>query len=246
MQNPIALPSNSQTMSSREIAALVKSRHDKVKQSIERLSENHIIQLPPMGEYEIINGLGIKTYATEYIFDAEHKSDSYIVVAQPSPEFTKVIVDRWQELEERIPKFDITTITKSQLALMIIESEEEKKKLIVEVEQKQAVIESQKPAVYFVDKYVQSENLKGFRQVAKLINIKENEFRDFLIENKIMYKTNGEWVAYGNHLDAGRFKPVTGISDTDHAYISHKFTTKGVQWVAGLIASKNVLQGELI
>ena len=241
MQNPIALPSNSQTMSSREMAELLKVRHDNVKLSIERLTEKGIISFTSSTETSH-EGAGARPVIVYMV----NKRDSYVVVAQMSPQMTAALVDRWQELEERIPKFDITTITKSQLALMIIESEEEKKKLIVEVEQKQAVIESQKPAVYFVDKYVQSENLKGFRQVAKLINIKENEFRDFLIENKIMYKINGEWVAYGNHLDAGRFKPVTGISDTDHAYISHKFTTKGVQWVAGLIASKNVLQGELI
>jgi phage regulator Rha-like protein len=39
------------TMSSREISELVDSRHDKVKQSIERLAERGIIVIPPTGEY---------------------------------------------------------------------------------------------------------------------------------------------------------------------------------------------------
>ncbi|STE84230.1 DNA-binding protein [Escherichia coli] len=39
------------SMTSVEIAELVGSRHDKVKQSIERLAERRIIQLPPNGDF---------------------------------------------------------------------------------------------------------------------------------------------------------------------------------------------------
>ncbi len=83
-----------QTMSSREIADLVESRHDKVKQSIERLATRGVIGLPPMGEY--LDSLNRK--ALEYRIE---KRDSYVIVAQLSPEFTARLVDRWQELEER-------------------------------------------------------------------------------------------------------------------------------------------------
>lgn len=51
----------SATMTSIEIADLVESRHDKVKQSIERLADRNVIQIPPMGITEKINGLGVKT-----------------------------------------------------------------------------------------------------------------------------------------------------------------------------------------
>lgn len=88
-------------MSSREIAELVGSRHDKVKQSIERLAtpkgpdKPAVIALPPMGEY--LDTLGRK--ATEYLIC---KRDSFVVVAQLSPEFTAALVDRWQELESQV------------------------------------------------------------------------------------------------------------------------------------------------
>lgn len=88
------------TMSSREIADLVGSRHDKVKQSIERLaaridnSGKPVIDLPPLGEY--LDSLGRP--ATEYLVN---KRDSFVVVAQLSPEFTAALVDRWQELERQ-------------------------------------------------------------------------------------------------------------------------------------------------
>lgn len=78
------------TMSSREIAELVDSRHDKVKQSIERLAERGVIGLPPLGEY--LDSLGRK--ASEYRVG---ERESYIVVAQLSPEFTAKLVDFWQE-----------------------------------------------------------------------------------------------------------------------------------------------------
>lgn len=82
------------TMSSREIAELVEKRHDVTKLSMERLAEKKIIDLPPLVEY--LDSLGRP--ATEYRIG---KRDSYIVVAQLSPEFTARLVDRWQELEDK-------------------------------------------------------------------------------------------------------------------------------------------------
>lgn len=88
------------TMSSREIADLVGSRHDKVKQSIKRLAARidntgkPVIDLPPLGEY--LDSLGRP--ATEYLVN---KRDSFVVVAQLCPEFTAALVDRWQALEEQ-------------------------------------------------------------------------------------------------------------------------------------------------
>ena len=38
------------TMTSRDIAELVESRHDDTKRSIERLAERGVIELPPLAE----------------------------------------------------------------------------------------------------------------------------------------------------------------------------------------------------
>ncbi len=90
------LISTKASMTSIDIAELVGSRHDKVKQSIERLAERGIITLPPMGE-KPTSGRPV----TYYIFEGEKgKRDSIIVVAQLSPEFTARLVDRWKELEQ--------------------------------------------------------------------------------------------------------------------------------------------------
>ena len=98
--------SNTATMTSLDIAELVGSRHDKVKQSIERLAtdnkhRNAIITLPPMGETSFQDAIGKTQHTKMYVFQGDKaKRDSLIVVAQLSPEFTADIVDRWIYLEK--------------------------------------------------------------------------------------------------------------------------------------------------
>ena len=106
------------TMTSQEIADLVESRHDNVKRTIERLSESSVIQLPPTEDVKNNQGQTIKIYHLG-------KRDSYVVVAQLSPEFTGRLVDRWQELEARefkTPTF-APALTARQLSVDILRCE---------------------------------------------------------------------------------------------------------------------------
>lgn len=81
------------TMTSREIAELVESRHDTVKICIDRLAAKRVISEPSMTDGEkSANGTTERLYLV-------NKRDSYVIVAQLSPEFTARLVDRWQELE---------------------------------------------------------------------------------------------------------------------------------------------------
>ena len=212
---PIQQSKSVLTMSSQEISALVNSRHDSVKRSVERLASLGTIQLPPLVEVKNGSGQTVEVYMIG-------KRDSYIVVAQLSPEFTAALVDRWQELEssnhQAIPKSFAEAL---QLAA-----------------NQAAELEAARPAVAFVEKYVESTGNMGFRQVAKLLRIKENDFRAFLQDNKIMYRLGSQWMPYATHIDSGRFYVTTGTSDTDHAYSAAKFTPKGVEWVSKLLAAK--------
>lgn len=215
--------SNSVTMSSREIADLVESRHDKVKQSIERLAAKGVISLPPLGDFEFINNLGIKCTGSEY---RVCKRDSYVVVAQLSPEFTARLVDRWQELEEqnRIPQ------TLPEALRLAADLAEEKQRL-----ESQLAIAA--PKVEFVDRYVEATGSQTFRQVCKLLKAKEPDFRLFLYENHIMYRLSGAFTPYQQHIDAGRFEVKTGTSQiNNHAFTQSRFTAKGIKWIAGLWA----------
>ena len=115
----------------------------------------------------------------------------------------------------------------------------------IEIQAKQNIalkqeLEIQAPKVAFVDKYVAGNGNKTFRQVAKLLQVKENAFRSFLVENKIMYLLNGEWTAYQNHVDAKRFHVKTGVSEFGHAFNHALFTPKGIEWTAGELAKFNL------
>ncbi|WP_180146636.1 phage antirepressor KilAC domain-containing protein [Acinetobacter sp. YH12052] len=115
----------------------------------------------------------------------------------------------------------------------------------IEIQAKQNIalkqeLEIQAPKVAFVDKYVAGNGNKTFRQVAKLLQIKEYKFREFLESNRIMYKLNGEWTAYQTHVDAKRFHVKTGVSDSGHAFNHALFTPKGIEWIAGELAKFNL------
>lgn len=229
--------SNTLSMSSREIAELVGSRHDKVKQSIERLAVRKKgamamaapIDLPPLGEYLDVLGRP----ATEYVFSGEKgKRDSIVVVAQLSPEFTARLVDRWQELEAmqapRIPQ------SLSEALRLAADQAEQ-------IEQQAAQLAIAAPKVEFVDKYVENTGSMTFRQVAKLLKANERELRELLISGHVMYRLNGVLTPYQNHIDVGRFELKTGTSErNNHAFAQARFTPKGVQWIAGLWASHSM------
>lgn len=90
--------SPSLTMTSRDIAELTEKRHDNVKRTIETLVEKSVISQPQIeGGPKAANGVIEKHYLLG-------KRDSYVIVAQLSPEFTARLVDRWQELEDRLVK----------------------------------------------------------------------------------------------------------------------------------------------
>lgn len=216
-----------QTMSSREIAQLVKSKHGDVKRSADRLAAAGILTAP-LAQFEFEhNG---NTY-TEYHFN---KRDSLVLVARLSPEFTAAVVDRWQELESA--NYENFVVPKSLPDAL---------RLAAHLEEQRQELETQlaiaAPKAQFVDSYVNASGSLGFRETCKLLHIKENAFRQFLLESEIMYLLAGKLTPYAQHIDAGRFTVKTGENQQNgHAFTQNKFTPKGIQWIAGLWATNQI------
>lgn len=209
------------TMSSREIADLVQSKHSDVKRSAERLAAGGVLTAP-LAQFDFEHNGNVYK---EYRFN---KRDSLVVVARLSPEFTAAVVDRWQELEEG-RNFSVPRSLPEALRLAA-DLAEQKERLTLEL-----AAAAQK--VEFVDRYCTASGSLSFRQVAKLIKAKETEFRLFLIENDIMYRLGGALTPRHQHIDAGRFEVKTGTSNTsNHAFSQARFTAKGVKWIGGLWA----------
>lgn len=209
------------TMSSREIADLVQSKHSDVKRSAERLVAAGVLTAP-LAQFDFEHNGNVYQ---EYRFN---KRDSLVVVARLSPEFTAAVVDRWQELEE---ERNISVPRSLPEALRLAADLAEQK------EQLTLQLAAAAPKVEFVDRYCSASGSLSFRQVAKLLKAKETEFRLFLIENDIMYRLGGALTPRHQHIDAGRFEVKTGTSTTsNHAFSQARFTAKGVRWIGGLWA----------
>ena len=149
----------------------------------------------------------------------------------------KAIIDRWQELEHAAAP----ALPQSFAAALRLAADQQDV-----IAQQAEQLAAAAPKVDFVDRYADSTGLKGFRQVAKLLAAKENVFREFLLDEKILYRLGGEMVPFAPHLDAGRFAVKAGTADTGHAFNSAKFTPKGVAWVAGEFARWQLKQKEMV
>lgn len=209
------------TMSSREIASLTGSNHSDVRRSIERLSEANLLS-QPLADTPYINEQNRQTYYEYHL----NKRDSLVVVVRLSPEFTAVVVDRWQELEH-----------KSQVPQSLPEALRLAADLAEEKQQLENQLSIAAPKVEFVDRYVKANGSMTFRQVAKLLNAREAEFCQFLLDNHIMYRLNGMLSPHQQHSELGRFEVKTGTNTlNNHAFAQSRFTPKGVKWVGGLWA----------
>lgn len=216
------------TMSSREISDLTGSTHDNVLKTIRALIDGGIVSrndTPYIPYTHPQNGQVYFKFLLSY-------RDTMVVVSGYSVELRAKIIDRWQELEA----IQAPSLPKSFADALRLAADQQEQ---IENQREQLAIAA--PKVEFVDRYVEATGLKGFRQVAKLLNAKEPKLRDFLSKYNIMYKLGGEWVPYQNHIDAGRFEVRTGASDGGHAFNQAKFTPKGVQWIAGLWAQHLML-----
>lgn len=218
--NQLMVMNNEVTMSSREISSLVEARHNDVISTIDRLFDKGLLRSSRKTRREGTGGRPIEVY--DLI-----ERDTHLVVAGYSDEHRARVIDRWQELEAaRKP-----AIPQTYAAALL-----EAGRLAMELEQAEAQLAIAAPKAEFVDRYVDATGTYGFRQVAKMLSVKENWFSDFLIEKAIMYRLSGRLTAHSGHIDAGRFVARAGVAKNDHSYTECRFTAKGVEWVAGEIA----------
>lgn len=220
--NQLIAMNNEVTMSSREIAELVGKEHKHVMRDLRVLSE----QLGDMfeGVVQIWTHPQNKQQYEEYAI----KRDTCITLLTGYDSVSRMkVIKRWQELESA----QKPAIPQTYAAALL-----EAGRLAMELEQAEAQLAIAAPKAEFVDRYVDATGTYGFRQVAKMLSVKENWFSDFLIENGIMYRLSGKLTAHSEHIDAVRFMARAGVAKNDHAYTECRFTSKGVEWVAGEIA----------
>ena len=218
--SPAAVPL---TMSSREIAELTGKELGHVNRDIRAMLDS--LQDDPELEHvrEDQDGRG---YTTAFHLGREL---TYTLLAGYNVVLRRRVIARWQELEAQQPA--PAQLTRMDILKLAMESEQAR----IQAETQLALAA---PKAEYVDRYVAANGSLGFRQVAKLLNAKEPEFRAFLEDSKILYRLAGVLTPYQNHIEAGRFSIKTGVSQVnEHAFARARFTPKGVEWVAGLWGS---------
>lgn len=87
-------------MSSDSIAKLLNKTDGNVRRTMQTLEDKGLISITQFEKLGEINGLG---YQSKKIIYHVNERDSYIVVAQLSPEFTAFLVDEWQSRKSPKP-----------------------------------------------------------------------------------------------------------------------------------------------
>ncbi|WP_223603712.1 phage antirepressor KilAC domain-containing protein [Enterobacter asburiae] len=217
-------------MTSLEIAGLCDKRHDHVCRDIKVMLEQLNIESPQIwGEYRDDMG---RAYPCFHL----PKDLCLTLVSGYNVVLRKRIIDRWLELEQQNqPKVPQSFSEALRLAAEL----EEQKQMLTD----QLAIAA--PKAEFVDRYVVATGSMTFRQVAKLLNAKEPEFRLFLLDNHIMYRLNGTLTPYHQHIEAERFEVKTGTTNaSNYAFSQARFTAKGVKWIGGLWA-EHIAKGQI-
>lgn len=229
------------TISSLQIADMLGRRHDKVKQSIERLALNRsVIALPPVGIVQTMSNN--RFYDTDvYLFTGEQgKRDSIIVVAQLSPEFTAALVDRWQELEtgmslapNRLPDFTNPVAAARAWADQV----EAKQIFQIRLQVAQVELQAAQPAVNHYDAIVNRNNLLNALSVASKIGMTANAMNKILKEMGVYDKRMvGAKVFTNKFISDG----LGVMRQTSNGFTQAMFTLAGESWVVERLACKAI------
>jgi phage antirepressor YoqD-like protein len=198
------------TMSSREIAEVVESRHDSVKRTIERLVKSRTISQPPL-----VDGERAGNHVVEQVY-LVGKRDSYVIVAQMSPAFTGRLVDRWQELEQRaaVALPDFTNPAEAARAWAD------------QVEARQALeikVTADAPKVAFAEAVRAIDGTCHIGKIAKALGFGQNRFFKRLRADGILLDNN---LPYQKYIDREYFTVIEQQPYTDTKGVTHAtFTT---------------------
>jgi phage antirepressor YoqD-like protein len=218
------------TMSSREIAELLDARHDNVRRTIERLADRSVIVRPPLEDEHEQDAMGRSRATSVYRIG---KRDSYVIVAQLSPEFTGRLVDRWQELETQQQTIApiLALNDPGTLRALLLDNVEERMKLAQE-------LAAAAPKLEAFDRIASAEGSLCITDAAKSLQVRPKSLFDFLRAHGWIYQPHGGRgdIAYAPKLQQGLMEHKTTTvhrSDGSEKIITQaRITPKGLARLA--------------
>lgn len=152
------------------------------------------------------------------------------------------VFEVYRQVFHKVAKHELS---RKELALMVLQSEEEKERLALEVQQKQITIELQEkeikqaaPKVNYYDNHLQSVNTLTSTQVAKQIGMDAEKLHRKMKEIGILYKQSGQWLLYSPFstwgLHATRTQTYTRNDGSIGTSVYTVWTTKGLRFIHAL------------
>lgn len=213
------------TMSSAEIADLLGARHDSVQRTIQRLALKKVIPLPPAVEKPATGGRPGLVYQVS-------KRDSYVVVAQMSPEFTARLVDRWQELEDQQAAQPVIPQTLPEALRLAADLAEQNSSL-------RLVVSQQAPKVKALQQLADAAGTLCISDAAKQLSMQPKALIEWMSDNRWIFR-RGEgkpWQAYVPRMTAGLLRHKTSVISVDDDGVQRiasqvRVTSKGLTVLA--------------
>lgn len=202
--NALMKSSGPAMMSSREISKLVDSRHADVCRTVERLIASSVIQGYAPTAYTLEqNG---QTY-TEYLIG---KRDSFVIVAQLSPEFTGRLVDRWQQLEAIVSApLDLNDPAFLRSTLLTYTEK------VLEL---QTQVAEQQPKIDALARIAAAAGNMCVSNAAKTLQLRPSDLFSWLSQHRWIFRRTGgaHWVAYQDKIQTGMLEhKVTTVERPD-------------------------------
>lgn len=115
---------------------------------------------------------------------------------------------------------------------------EETRQNQLKLEEKELIIEEQKPKVEYHDDVLNADDLMTATQVAKSLGLSSAKaLNEILNDLKIQYKQSGNWVLYAKYTKKGYAKLIT----TRDGYKQLKWTEKGRQFIYKTLIGEGVI-----
>lgn len=140
-----------------------------------------------------------------------------------------------QELDELKNKpFDPKSVTRLDMAKMLLRAEEE----VVQLTEK---IEKDKPKVEFADKIMLTSATITIQQFGKVIGLGSVTLCKILREHGFLFKRNGVNLPYQSHILAGRFEVIEINLTENRVTFQTRITGKGQRFLFKYLTDKDII-----
>ncbi len=247
--NTLAVTNQNVTMSSREIAKLTGKRHDHVCRDIRTIlvaliggKDADYIRNPDLG-YLTNHHVTCNQYddkspnAWEYNITRRYTE---ILITGYDIKRRTAVIDRLYELESERRSAAPSLPGAKELALMVIQAEEEKERLLLENQGLESQVEEMKPDVEALTRIAKSQGSMCVTDAAKQLQVKPKSLFDIMSQCKWIYRRLGTpWIGYQDKIQQGliehKVTVITKPDGEDKSIPQVRVTPKGLSKLAKLL-----------